>query len=131
MYSIDLLVVTVSIVLEVLFQNEPQGGLLVVARVWYVYCVQSYKSCSYLNTTLCRRFARIGHGVFENSKPDEEQIALVETLRGIDKDHVISDAFLANEKENPTPESTQYKLEYSLVTEIIAAVGAYLTFHSE
>ena len=43
MYSLDLIVVTVSIVLEVLFQNEPQGGLVVVARVWYVYSVAPHK----------------------------------------------------------------------------------------
>jgi len=44
-YVVDFLVVIVSFVLEIVFQNNPEGGLLIIARLW--------------------RFARIFHGFYE------------------------------------------------------------------
>eukprot|EP00121_Abeoforma_whisleri_P007042 Awhi_evm1s6417 len=52
-YVLDITVVVASIVLEFLFQNNLEGGLLVFARTW--------------------RFARIAHGLYESTHNGDER----------------------------------------------------------
>ena len=34
MLVLDLFIVSVSLALEIVFEDEPEGGLLVIARMW-------------------------------------------------------------------------------------------------
>jgi hypothetical protein len=62
MLVLDLAVIVVSLVLEVVFGNQPEGGLLVVARTW--------------------RFARIAHGFYESTHDEHADSACGAIVRG-------------------------------------------------
>jgi hypothetical protein len=51
-HMLDIFVVSMSIFLEVVFMDQPEGGLLIIARSW--------------------RFARIGHGLYETTRDKEK-----------------------------------------------------------
>jgi hypothetical protein len=51
-HMLDIFVVSMSIFLEAVFMDQPEGGLLILARCW--------------------RFARIGHGLYETTRDKEK-----------------------------------------------------------
>lgn len=53
-HILDVVVVSMSIYLEVTFSNNPEGGLLIIARTW--------------------RFARIAHGLIESTHEEYERV---------------------------------------------------------
>jgi hypothetical protein len=69
--------------------------------------------------------------MFEESKPEEIQTALVETLRHIDENKVITNAFLVNGAEGAQADGRHYVLPTAVVDELVGTVGAFLTAEKE
>ena len=74
MQMLDLFVIAVSLVLEIVFQQAPEGGLLIIARSW--------------------RFFRISHGIYE-SREDEHLEHLADVIQEADEDGTLSKAYRA------------------------------------
>ena len=103
---------------------------------WLAYGQSSFFSVSSIalicRPNTCRRFARIGHGVFEESRAEESEAVLVEAIRNLDKDKSISKAFVDNQtNENIPEEGMQYNLNDTVLTELVGVIGAFLTHENE
>mmetsp|Transcript_14490 Transcript_14490/g.21817 ORF Transcript_14490/g.21817 Transcript_14490/m.21817 type:complete len:312 (+) Transcript_14490:59-994(+) len=111
MHVLDFFVVVVSLLLEIAFQNDPEGGLLIIARTW--------------------RFARIGHGLYE-SREDESLDEMVGEIRKANHDRTVYEAYkhvLAAEEYGGDPKEAVKELDPTITFELLKAVGPYLSKH--